>query len=356
MTATIKKHSKTSVSAARRAPYSPLAPLADRLEQLPIQSIDPHPDNVRDDDQAGIDEMIPSIQQSGIVQPIVVRQSRGGRFQIVAGERRWRAARAAGESTIPAIVRVLNDADTLVQMLIENLQRRDLNAIQTARMLERLCQPLEAGGAGKSLTDTAAIFGRSDSWARNLIRLLRLPDEWQQRLIRGELTERQGRALLAHVDSPAVLAAIAADMVNNPWAWATSESFERSVAIIAAQRIKGGTAAAAPPRPPRTSPAASPTAAASIGEETERVKEHVAPIDEDTQGVKEHLAPPAAESLPGEVPPAAAVPMAPLAAIDQICELLENIESASDLNRIQSAVNRRRQELAAARTAQAAGA
>lgn len=255
----------------------PVETLRGAYEEIPLDLIDAHPDNPREHwEGQGIQEMVPSIHQVGILQAIIVRRF-GDRFQLVAGERRYRAAKRAHLKSIPAIVRKLSDSEALTQMLVENLQRRNLNAIEKAKALAKLCAPVNEGGAGKSHTDAAALFGRKRSWTSNLIRLLRLPDSLQRRVADGKLAERLARKLVMHVESPELLAAVELDMEANPWAWGTSEAFERSLGIIAANPASAGKMQAEPPRPsaPRNPPApivvldaATEAVAASVAQRT----------------------------------------------------------------------------------------
>jgi ParB family transcriptional regulator, chromosome partitioning protein len=162
------------------------------LRDLPLELIRPNPDQPRTRfDPASITSLAASIADAGIVQPLIVRPLPDGRYELIAGERRWRAAREAGVQTVPAIVRDEAEADRLQTALIENVAREDLNPIDEARACAALVEDL-----GLSKEELARRLGRSRSAISNLIRLLDLPDEALDLLASGELSEGHGRAIL----------------------------------------------------------------------------------------------------------------------------------------------------------------
>lgn len=143
-------------------------------------------------DEAAIGELAASIRTYGVVQPVIVREMAAGGYQLIAGERRLRAARVAGLSTVPAIVRDVDETGALELALVENLQREDLNPIDEARGYESL---MELSGASQS--DVAERVGRDRSTVANALRLLELPSDVQEMLCDGRLSAGHGRALLA---------------------------------------------------------------------------------------------------------------------------------------------------------------
>jgi ParB family transcriptional regulator, chromosome partitioning protein len=143
-------------------------------------------------DDASLDELAASIREQGIMQPILVRPVAGGRFEIIAGERRWRAARIAGLTTVPALVRSVPDASALALALIENIQREDLNALEEAHGLQRLIDEF-----GLTHESAAKAVGRSRSAVSNLLRLTQLAHPVQTYLADGALEMGHARALLA---------------------------------------------------------------------------------------------------------------------------------------------------------------
>jgi ParB family transcriptional regulator, chromosome partitioning protein len=162
------------------------------LRDLPIDLVRPNPAQPRTSfDPASISGLAASIADAGIVQPLIVRPLPDGRFELIAGERRWRAAREAGVATVPAIVRDQAEAQSLQTALIENMAREDLNPVDEARACATLVEDL-----GLSKEELARRLGRSRSAISNLIRLLDLPDEALELLASAELSEGHGRAIL----------------------------------------------------------------------------------------------------------------------------------------------------------------
>jgi len=153
-------------------------------------------------DDASLDELALSIREQGVMQPILVRPVDGGRFEIIAGERRWRAAQRAGLREIPAQVRAVPDQAALAMALIENIQREDLNPLEEAQGLERLIAEF-----GLTHEAAAKAVGRSRSAVTNLLRLLDLAKPVQEYLRAGQLDMGHARALLGLPAGPQVSAA-----------------------------------------------------------------------------------------------------------------------------------------------------
>ena len=162
---------------------------------IPVAGIEPHPDQPRRHfDEEALDELAASIQARGVIQPIIVRPH-GHRFQIVAGERRWRAAQKARLHEIPAIVREFSDAETLEVALIENIQRQDLNAIEEAQAYKRLVDDY-----GHTQEELGKLVHKSRSHVANLLRLLDLPAKVQVLVGTGQLSMGHARALVTAKD------------------------------------------------------------------------------------------------------------------------------------------------------------
>ena len=162
------------------------------LREVPVDSIAPNPEQPRSSfDKAALDALAGSISSAGLLQPLIVRPLEGGRYELVAGERRWRAAQQAGLDRVPAVVRSSPEDERLQAALIENMVREDLNPVDEARACAALVDDL-----GISKEELARRVGRSRASISNLIRLLDLPDEVQRLLERGELSEGHGRAIL----------------------------------------------------------------------------------------------------------------------------------------------------------------
>lgn len=170
---------------------SALAPVIDGLRSIAVSDIRPNPDQPRQTfNTDALDELADSMRQRGVIQPIVVRPH-GKNFQIVAGERRWRAAQRARLHQIPAVVRNLNDEETLEIAIVENVQRKDLNAIEEAEAYARLSVDF-----GHSQSRLAEIVGKSRSHIANLMRLLELPDSVKALVVDEKLTMGHARALI----------------------------------------------------------------------------------------------------------------------------------------------------------------
>ncbi len=147
-------------------------------------------------DQAALDELTASVIAHGVLQPVMVRPRGGGRFELIAGERRFRAARLAGLSRIPAVVRTMTDEESLTVALIENIQREDLNAMEAARGYKQLLDQF-----GLTQVELARQLGKSQSTVAYALSLLRLSSEMQDSIAAGQLTMEHGKVLLS-VASP----------------------------------------------------------------------------------------------------------------------------------------------------------
>jgi ParB family transcriptional regulator, chromosome partitioning protein len=166
------------------------------LAELPVDQIHPNPRQPRrrfePDSAAGLAS---SVQHAGLLQPVVVRSRAEGGWELIAGERRWRAAKDAGLEMVPAVVREADDRDSLLLSLVENVAREQLSPVEEARAYALLVDEF-----GLSLADLADRVGKAKPTISNRIRLLDLPDEVLWMLVRGELTERHARAVLAVPD------------------------------------------------------------------------------------------------------------------------------------------------------------
>ncbi len=168
----------------------------EELRELPIELISPNPRQPRRRfDERSLAALAGSLGERGVLQPVLVRPKPGGTYELVAGERRWRAARIAGLRAIPAIVRPWEDIQALEVALVENMAREDLNPIEEARACAALVEEL-----GLTREDVGRRVGRSRVAVSNLVRLLDLPDEAIELVQRGTLSEGHGRALLLAED------------------------------------------------------------------------------------------------------------------------------------------------------------
>ncbi len=189
------------------------------LRELPVETIVPNPNQPRTKfDPEALAGLASSIAESGVVQPLLVRPLHDGGYELIAGERRWRAAQQAGLEKVPAIVRDSEQAERLQVALIENMVREDLNPVEEARACAALVDEL-----GLSKEDLARRIGRSRPAVSNLIRLLDLPDEALELLESGELSEGHGRALLG-VDGNDVRRRLARDAAKGGWSVRETEN------------------------------------------------------------------------------------------------------------------------------------
>jgi ParB family chromosome partitioning protein len=164
----------------------------EQLRDLPVELIHPNPKQPRRRfDEEALEALAGSLGERGVLQPVLVRPRAGGSYELVAGERRWRAARIAGLRSIPAIVREREDAEALEAALVENMAREDLNPIEEARACAALVEEF-----GLTREDVGRRVGRSRVAVSNLVRLLDLPDEAIELVQEGQLSEGHGRALL----------------------------------------------------------------------------------------------------------------------------------------------------------------
>jgi ParB family chromosome partitioning protein len=201
----------------------------EELRQIPLDLISPSPHQPRRAfEEEALMALAESIRVRGVLQPVLVRPLAGGRYELIAGERRWRAARAAELAAIPALVRHHDDAASLEVALIENMAREDLNPVEEARACAALVEEL-----GLTREDVGLRVGRSRVAVSNLIRLLDLPDEALELIERRELTEGHGRALLL-ADDHVVRRSLARSAAEGRWSVRELESRARQAEAIQA--------------------------------------------------------------------------------------------------------------------------
>jgi len=204
------------------------------LRELPVELIGPNPQQPRRRfDEASLQALAHSMKDSGVLQPVLVRPRPGGRYELVAGERRWRAAKLAALEKIPALVRAREDSASLELALVENMVREDLNPIEEARACAALVEEL-----GLTREEVGRRIGRSRVAVSNLLRLLELPDEAIEMLEEGQLSEGHGRALLLAEDHDA-RRSLARECVAEQWSVRTLEERARE-GNPGGGRAKGG--------------------------------------------------------------------------------------------------------------------
>nr|WP_166177729.1 ParB/RepB/Spo0J family partition protein [Altererythrobacter segetis] len=174
------------------------APTGEGLASLSVAAIEPHPEQPRRHfDEEALNELAVSIGERGVIQPVIVRPLGEGRYQLVAGERRWRAAQKAQLHEIPALIRDLEEQDVMAIALIENIQREDLNPVEEARAYQRLGEQLPP-------SSIAGMVGKSRSHVVNMQRLLALPAAVLEHLEAGRLGMGHARALIGHPEAEAL--------------------------------------------------------------------------------------------------------------------------------------------------------
>jgi ParB family chromosome partitioning protein len=203
----------------------------EELRELPVDLIAPSPTQPRRRfDQDALQALAGSLGERGVLQPVLVRPRPGGTYELVAGERRWRAARIAGLTAIPALVRSRDDAEALELALIENMAREDLSPIEEARACAALVEEL-----GLTREEVGRRVGRGRVAVSNLVRLLDLPDEVIELLQEGALSEGHGRALLLAEDHTA-RGRLARTAVQEGWSVRTVEARARETNAGAGQK------------------------------------------------------------------------------------------------------------------------
>jgi ParB family chromosome partitioning protein len=193
------------------------------VHELAVSSIEPNPNQPRRRfDEEALQALADSIESSGVVQPLLVRELSNNRYELIAGERRWRAARKAGIERVPVVVRDSDEADRLEVALIENMVREDLNPVEEARACAALVEDL-----GVTKEELGRRVGRSRPQISNLVRLLDLPDEVLSMLEDGRLSEGHGRAILQVGDHDG-RRSLARAAVSHEWSVRKTEEEARS--------------------------------------------------------------------------------------------------------------------------------
>jgi ParB family chromosome partitioning protein len=227
----------------------------EELRLLPVELVHPNPEQPRKRfDEEGLAQLADSLGERGVLQPVLVRPRPGGTYEIVAGERRWRAAQIAGLTEIPALVRDRADAEALELAVIENMARADLSTIEEARACAALVEEL-----GLTREEVGRRVGRGRVAVSNLLRLLDLPDEAVALLDEGRLSEGHGRALLLAEDHGERLR-LARSAVREGWSVRATEARARE-----SNATRGRTPARGPRRAHPDSEAAASDIAETLG-------------------------------------------------------------------------------------------
>ena len=226
----------------------------DRLEQIDVQAIEANDRQPRKAfSEEKLEGLVESIRENGIIQPLILRTVRPGKYEIVAGERRWRAARSIGLKTVPAVIRDVDETEKMKQALIENIVREDLNAIEEAEAINTLIESHHL-----LQEDVAKILGRSRTAITNTLRLRQLDPDLRKLVIDGKLTAGHARALLA-IDDRNLRKTIALQIVENSLSVRATESLVNRCLS---------------PQPQKTRPAESVQHSISVKDLERRLKRH----------------------------------------------------------------------------------
>lgn len=197
----------------------------ERVQKLAVDSLSPRSEQPRQNfDEHALDELADSIRTHGVLLPLVVMPAAEGKYQIIAGERRWRAARRAGLKAVPAIVRTLKELERLEIALVENVQRVDLSPLEQAVSIERLHQQF-----AMPYETVAKRLGKAVSTVVNIVRLLQLPESARDALAKGTISEGHARAILALRDDPDKQRVLLESIVKHGWSVRQAERYVTSV-------------------------------------------------------------------------------------------------------------------------------
>jgi ParB family chromosome partitioning protein len=232
-----------------------VADRASDLAEIPVSAIEPNPAQPRSHfDEEMLASLAASIREVGVLQPILVRPLENGRYQLVAGERRWRAAKRVGLPTVPALIRTVPDESSLEHALVENLHRQDLNPLEEAAAYQQLVE-----GFGLTHDEVAARVGRSRAAVSNTLRLFQLPPAIQRMVMDGAISAGHARALLGTPDR-AFQESLARRAVNEQLSVravedAVRERNDLAGAVGPLPQVAAGQVASPPGRPRSVSPA-----------------------------------------------------------------------------------------------------
>ncbi len=197
----------------------------DRIEKISVDALQASPYQPRKHfDDTALQELASSLKRHGVVQPLVVTPVKDGKYTLIAGERRWRAAQIAKLKTVPAIIRSSKELEQLEIALIENVQRVDLSPLEQAISIERLREQFSL-----SYEDIAKRLGKAPSTVSNIVRLLQLPETAKQALAEGNISEGHARVILALKDDPERQKYLVKTIISQGWSVRQSEQFVSSI-------------------------------------------------------------------------------------------------------------------------------
>lgn len=197
----------------------------ERIQQITLDSLVANPDQPRQHfDETALEQLAASIKQYGIIQPLVVSPKGAGKYAIIAGERRFRAAKLAGLAKVPAVVRTSKELEQLEIAIVENVQRVDLSPLEQAVSIERLHQQFNM-----TYESIAERLGKAPSTVNNIVRLLQLPEQARAALHEGKISEGHARAILALKDNPEKQLELLNQIVKQDWSVRQAERFVSSI-------------------------------------------------------------------------------------------------------------------------------
>ncbi|HEX8763014.1 MAG TPA: ParB/RepB/Spo0J family partition protein [Candidatus Saccharimonadales bacterium] len=197
----------------------------ERIEKIAVENLEPNPDQPRQHfDAAALEQLAGSVKQYGVLQPLVVTPTKDGGYFIIAGERRWRAARMAGLTKVPAVVRTTKELERLEIAIVENVQRVDLSPLEQAVSIEKLHAQFNM-----KYDAIAKRLGKATSTINNTVRLLQLPEAARTALHNKEISEGHARAILALKDVPQKQAELLKQIVGQGWSVRQAERFVVSI-------------------------------------------------------------------------------------------------------------------------------
>ncbi|HEY5667539.1 MAG TPA: ParB/RepB/Spo0J family partition protein [Candidatus Saccharimonadales bacterium] len=197
----------------------------ERIQKLSVADLAPNPNQPRQHfDKQALEQLAESIQNHGVLQPLVVTPAKGGTYTIIAGERRWRASQLAGLQKVPAVVRTLKELEQLEVAIVENVQRVDLSPLEQAVSIERLHQQFNM-----TYEAVAKRLGKATSTVNNTVRLLQLPEDARKALYEKKITEGHARAILALKDLPEKQQELLRSILRGDWSVRQAERFVVSV-------------------------------------------------------------------------------------------------------------------------------
>jgi ParB family transcriptional regulator, chromosome partitioning protein len=197
----------------------------ERIEKIALDELEPNPDQPRQHfDAAALEQLAGSVKQYGVLQPLVVTPAKGGKYFIIAGERRWRAAKLAGLKKAPAVVRGTKDLERLEIAIVENVQRVDLSPLEQALSIEKLHQQFNM-----TYESIAKRLGKAPSTINNTVRLLQLPEAARDALHAKKISEGHARAILSLKDLPEKQANLLKQIVTNDWSVRQAERYVTSI-------------------------------------------------------------------------------------------------------------------------------